>query len=85
VATWKIIRWDGLNPIDTYSLPGNYSDSEIEALLQKLVCSDLTPHEIIAASLRRGDPRRSNHLDRVGAGVPINYGSNLHYTAERAE
>jgi len=80
---WIITKYNSLETEAEWKLPGSLSESEIEQILQRLVCADLSPSEIINASRRRDDPLRASFLDRVGEGSPISYGDNPHYVAKR--
>ena len=79
---WLITKWVGNAAIKRWEMSGQWSEAEIEVLLQRLVCSGLTADEIISASLKKRDARRTKLLDRIGRGNPIHYGENPHYTAE---
>ena len=85
MAEWIITRWDGLRVSPERYLPGYLSIREVEVILQHLVCRHLDEDEIISASRRRNDPKRTTFLDRVGRGSPPCYGNNPHYTAEYRE
>ncbi|MCD1264527.1 hypothetical protein B5M44_25895 [Shinella sumterensis] len=80
---WQVIRYDSLERQKIWRLPGSLTESEIEELLRRLVAHDLIQDEIVGASRPKGDPLRSSHFDRNGAGVPISFGNNPHYTAAR--
>src|SRR5262245_1716057 len=83
VAIWLVKEWEGIKVRSEHQLPGEMSEQEIEAALQRLVCRNLTVQEVLAASRRSDDPLRASHLDRVGRGHLINFGQgNHHYTAE---
>jgi hypothetical protein len=83
--TWKILRWEGNDAASLGELPGKMTESEVETVLQRLVCSDLTAAEILAASRRKGDDGYSVLLERNGSGRPLSFGENPHYTAEIKE
>ncbi|MBD1544853.1 hypothetical protein [Roseibium aggregatum] len=83
MASWLIKEWDGLNVKAKYHLPGHLSEQEIETVLQRLVCRNLTVSEVLTSSRRKDDPERTGQLERIGHGSPVTYGhSHLHYTAE---
>jgi hypothetical protein len=83
---WLIREWDGNEIRAEHVLPGNLSPKEIETILQRCVCRDLSVPEILAASRRRSDPRRAGLLDRVAAGRLLDYGhGDIHYSAEWQE
>ena len=78
---WHIEGWDSTDLLFERDIPGNMSEGEVERLLQRLVCRDLTPNEVIDASLRKNSKNRSSLLDRIGSGNPIHIGSNPYYIA----
>jgi hypothetical protein len=82
---WRITELDSNEPKAEYELPDYMTENEIEAILQRLVCRNLSADEILSASRRKNDPRRSTLLDRIGSGRPIQYGDNPFYTAERTK
>ena len=71
---WQIKKHDSLTEEILGLLPGNLSEVEVEQILQRLVCTTLYSQEILLASLRRNMAERTNLLDRVGRGMPIQYG-----------
>ena len=83
MGDWVISHCDGGGLINEWTMPGNLSSSEVKAILQRLVCRDLTIDEILSASRRKNDKNRTTLLDQVGSGLPISYGENPHYNAER--
>lgn len=83
MAHWKITSYDGLTEQASWTLPGTMSEQQVETVLQRLVCSTLNQDEIIASSLPVGSSGRASHLDRVGSGLPMSFGNNPHFTAER--
>lgn len=86
MSDWIIKEWDGNDIKKEHKLSGRFSEKEIEAILQRLVCRNLTVAEILLASRRSNDTMRATFLDRVGSGKMINYGhSNLHYSAEKED
>ncbi len=80
---WLITKWMGNAAIKRWEMSGQWSETEIELILQRLVCSGLNADEIISASLKKRDANRTKLLDRIGHGIPIQYGENPYYTAER--
>ncbi|WP_417811920.1 hypothetical protein [Thalassospira alkalitolerans] len=78
---WLITEYDGTKELGSYELPSNYTDVEIEHILQRLVCRKLTQHEIISASRRHNDKTRTALLDRTTSGKPLSFGENPHFTA----
>lgn len=82
-AVWQITRWDSDSKAHEWKLPSNLSESEVQTILQRLVCQNLSDAEIIGSSLRRGSPGRLTLLDRIGTGSPLTVGENPHYTALR--
>jgi hypothetical protein len=77
-GTWWIAKIDSETEVDRWSLPGYYSQSEVEKIILRLVCTNLTEQEIIHSSLRKNDKKRINFLDySPGSGV---YGENPYYT-----
>lgn len=85
MAVWVITKYDSLEPIGSWMLPGGLDDSEIEEILRRLVATDLNADEVISASRPKGDPLRSSHFDRNGNQRPISFGNNPHYTAVHAK
>lgn len=79
---WHIVRYDSTTETGTWDLPGHLSEGEMETILQRLVCSDLTAKEIISASLRKNDAGYSSLLERIGCEIEISFGNNPHYTAK---
>jgi hypothetical protein len=82
---WVIKEWDGNDVRAEYSLPGDLSPDEVTAILQRMVCRSLTLEEILAASRRKGDPKRTSILDSVGKGHVIEFGHDPRYTAEKID
>lgn len=80
---WKITSYDSLDERETWTLPGTMSEQQVEVVLQHLVCSSLNQNEIMTSSLPVGSPGRTTHLDRVGSGLPMSFGSNPHFTARK--
>jgi len=79
---WRIHKYDSLEEVGTWNVPGHYTQVEVERILQALVCRDLTEGEIIDAMRRRSDPFKVAFLDRIGKGPVPHYGaSNYWYTA----
>jgi hypothetical protein len=79
---WQIRRLDGGNVKFEWEMPGQMSESEISATLQRLVACHLSESEIVSASLRKGSSGYRSLLERVGRGRPISYGENPYYTAD---
>lgn len=80
MATVTITKWDGNQEIESWDLKG-YSDPELHVILQRLVCTTLTPSEVIDASRRRNDPQRTAFLAPVSTGRVLDYGEGIHFTA----
>lgn len=78
---WKIEGRRGLEPIFEAEMPGNITDAEMRAVLQRLVCTNLSPRQVVYASLRRNDAKRSHDLDPIGKPHELHYGQNPWYTA----
>ena len=81
---WLITKFDGTSHTLLGSTHGDLSEPEVLTILQRLACLDLSPSEIISASLRVSDETYVTLLERVGTGNPISVGENPHYTASRA-
>ena len=79
---WHIEGRSGSTVIFERDLPGNMSEREIEATLQRLVARHLSADEVVSASLRKNARDYSRLLERVGRGTPICYGENPHYIAD---
>jgi hypothetical protein len=67
-AYWRIESIEGTNTIFRRTLPGNLSTDEIAIILQRLACRNLTPREIVSASIRK--PRKSALLEYRVDGPP---------------
>lgn len=80
----KVWRIEGSNGFQA-QMPGNISESEMEAVLQRLVGQHLDGDEIIAASLRSNHRGYSPLLERIGSGSPIHFGQDPFYTARLVE
>lgn len=76
----KITQWNGTAEIASWTIPA-YSDEEIRTILQRLVCTTLSPTEVIDASRRRNDKMRTSLLDPVTTGKELDYGESAHFTA----
>jgi hypothetical protein len=61
-----ITMWDGLEQTGRWAVPSNLSDAELSRMMERLVCSTLTPEEIIDSSRRRNDPKRRTLLEPIG-------------------
>lgn len=65
---WVIEITKGFETSFRKHLPGNLSAREITTILQRLASRDLSPREVIAASVRK--PRRTSLLDVRVDGPP---------------
>jgi hypothetical protein len=65
---WRIERLDRLDVTYERFVPGNLSEDEVTAIIQRLACKHLSEDEIIGASLRR--PRRTALLETLRGGNP---------------
>ena len=83
MAKWLIRGWDSTEMIYERTVSGQLSVGEVETMLQRLCCRHLTEDEVIDCSLRRNDRARKTFLDRQGRSLPISFGENPYYTAER--
>lgn len=82
MATWSITKFDSTEEVGQWVLPGHISQPEIEEILRRLVCRDLSEIEIINGSRRRNDELRNTFLDRVSrGGTYIDYGESPNYVA----
>lgn len=78
--------YDGLRPIFKFKLSPALGEKEIGTLLQRFVCRDLTPLEIVNASLRKRMKGHSSFLNVArerGSRVILSVGSNPHYVASQ--
>jgi hypothetical protein len=78
--SWCITKWDGEHEIAQWVIPGRFGEAQICTLLERLLAKTLSEQEIVQASLGE-----STLLSRVGTGLPISYGTNPHFTAERID
>jgi hypothetical protein len=78
-----ITMWDGLEQAGQWKVPGNLTDAEIYRIMERLVCSTLSPEEIIDSSRRRNDPRRRVLLEPIGI-ERKQYGENPWFQVELA-
>lgn len=80
---WIIQEYDGCDAISEHYLPEHLSHPEIETVMQRLVCRDLSANEIIKCSFRKNDKNRMGFLDRVSIDTrAISYGhGSRHYIA----
>jgi hypothetical protein len=65
---WVVDVTKGIVTVFRKRLPGNLSTGEIATILQRLASRDLTPGEVIAASIRK--PRKTHLLDARIDGPP---------------
>ena len=65
---WVIDITKGFETIFRKRLPGHLSTQEITTILQRLASRDLSPREVIAASIRK--PRRTTLLEARVDGPP---------------
>ena len=79
---WLITKHNSTEEVGSWRVPGHYSQTEVEAIMQRMVCTDLTPAEVLNASRRKNDTWRSSHLDRIGNDPCPQYGDNPWYIAE---
>ncbi len=63
---WVITKFDGTEKAAVWEVPRHYSQKEVEQIMQRMVCTDLSPSEVLNASRRKGYPLRAAFLDRVG-------------------
>ena len=87
-AMWEIKGYDSSKEIFADEVPGSMSVDEVSAILERLVCRDLTPHDIVSASVRKNYKRYAAllevNIDRFAEkGTNITAGDNPHYTAFR--
>jgi hypothetical protein len=80
-SVWRIEGWDGQTQILERDLPGYFAEDEISVLLQRLVCTNLSPTDVVRASLRKNMPGYLRHFERVGTGNLFVFGDGPHYTA----
>jgi hypothetical protein len=68
---WKIVGYDGTKKLFERLLPlGCLSEVEMTNLLQRLASADLTPDEVINASLRRNAKSYASLLEPQQEGSP---------------
>jgi hypothetical protein len=83
---WVVQGYDSLTQIFRAKLSPVLSEREMGVLLQRLAARDLSPKEILGASLRKG-MKGHNHLleiRRDSSGKAILYvGNNPHYAARK--
>lgn len=53
MAQWIISKYDSLELLQEWRIPGNISAGQIEELLKRLASRDLTEMEVINSSLRK--------------------------------
>lgn len=85
---WEIKGYNSSEEIFADEVPGTMSVDEVSAILERLVCRDLSPHEIVSASVRKNYKRYAPllevHIDRMAEkGTNITAGENPHYVAFR--
>jgi hypothetical protein len=85
---WEIKGYDSSKEILADEVPGSMSVDEVSAILERLMCRDLNPHQIVSASVRRNYKRYAPllevHIDRMAEkGTIITAGENPHYVALR--
>ncbi len=86
MKVWKVIGWDGTEKIyeDEFQL-GIFSENQIVAFLQRLVCRHLTPSEIASCTRRRRKHEDHGLLtavrDSSNGRLTISVGNNPCYTA----
>jgi hypothetical protein len=85
---WEIKGYDLSKEMFADEVPGTMSVDEVSAILERLVCRDLSPHEIVSASVRKNYKRYAPllevHIDRMAEkGTNITAGENPHYVAFR--
>lgn len=78
---WVITKFDGTEESGVWEVPGHYSQKEVEQIMQRMVCTDLSPSEVLNASRRKGDPLRAAFLDRVGRDPAPQFGAGPWYIA----
>jgi hypothetical protein len=80
---WRVKTYKGAEKTDEAVLRGQLSETEVRALLQKLVARHLDEDEIRSASQRKGtDFKRSDfEIHRDGKRLYTN-GTDVHYVAE---
>jgi hypothetical protein len=85
---WEIKGYDSSKEIFADEVPGSMSVDEVSAILERLVCRDLTPHEIVSGSVRKNyrryAPLLEVHVDRMAEkGTNVTAGEYPHYVALR--
>ncbi len=62
MAQWIISKYDSLELLQEWRIPGNISAGQIEELLKRLASRDLTEMEVINSSLRKNSEIGSIYL-----------------------
>jgi hypothetical protein len=86
---WRVNGWDSTTQIfEAYYPLSAFSQNQMEMLLQRFVCRDLTYDEIAECSRRQLPKKRSFRLE-VSIDVSVRFtmsaGSNPHYNATVVE
>lgn len=85
MAKWILAKHEGSIETAQWELPGEMQEVEVEEVVRRLVCRNLSEDQIISSSLFPGDPKRYNLLDKVEDPTIIQMGENPFFVARLVE
>ncbi len=81
MAKWVLTKHEGSIETTHWELPGEMQEQEVEEVVRRLVCRNLSEEQIISSSFSPSDPKRYILLDKVEDLAVIQMGDNPFFTA----
>jgi hypothetical protein len=82
---WKVEEYDGLELIESHTVPGNLTPKEMSQILIQLAARHLTAEEIISANLRAKMRGKTTILEVNNCNGVLQVGENPFLTAQKVE
>jgi len=82
MPTWKLTKYEGAIETSHWELPAELNEAQVEEIVRRLVCCNLTEEEVINSSLPADSSKKYVLLDRNEDPTVIHIGKNPFYIAE---
>ncbi|KQQ69844.1 hypothetical protein ASF70_21885 [Rhizobium sp. Leaf321] len=82
MPTWKLTKYEGAIETSQWELPAELNEAQVEEIVRRLVCCNLTEEEVINSSLPADSAKKYVLLDRNEDPTVIHIGKNPFYIAE---